>query len=102
MLSDAWNIFLFQQVFSCREVSERIAGSVKPSWQGNEYAVSIVFALITSIVKTIEGIPWSLYSTFVIEERHGFNKQTLSLFFADMVKSVRSHSAQWPEPAGSL
>jgi hypothetical protein len=23
------------------------------------------------------GLPWSLYSTFVIEERHGFNKQTL-------------------------
>ena len=32
--------------------------------------------------------PWSLYRTFVIEQRHGFNKQTLGLFFSDMIKSV--------------
>lgn len=31
-------------------------------------------------------LPFSLYSTFVIEERHGFNKQTLGLFFSDMIK----------------
>ncbi len=36
----------------------------------------------------VMGVPWSLYSTFVIEERHGFNKQTLGLFFSDMIKSV--------------
>lgn len=33
-------------------------------------------------------VPWSLYKTFVIEARHGFNKQTLSLFFSDIAKSV--------------
>ena len=37
----------------------------------------------------VTGLPWSLYSTFVIEERHGFNKQTLGLFISDMIKSVR-------------
>jgi|LauGreDrversion2_2_1035103.scaffolds.fasta_scaffold100331_1 STE24 endopeptidase len=36
----------------------------------------------------VTGLPWSLYSTFVIEQRHGFNKQTLGLFFSDMIKSV--------------
>lgn len=77
----------------CRAVSEGLAGSIRPSWRENEYAVSIVFALMTSVVKTIEGIPWGLYGTFVIEERHGFNKQTLSLFFMDMVKSVRSYAS---------
>lgn len=30
---------------------------------------------------------WSLYSDFVIEERHGFNKKTLKLFVADFIKS---------------
>jgi STE24 endopeptidase len=32
------------------------------------------------------GLPFSLYRVFVIEERHGFNKQTLRLFFVDMLK----------------
>lgn len=37
------------------------------------------------VVQTLVGLPFSLYSTFVVEERHGFNKATLGLFFADKV-----------------
>jgi STE24 endopeptidase len=70
------------------ELSEHLVGSTWPSLQSNEYAVSISFALLTALVKVVEGIPWGLYFTFVIEERHGFNKQTLSLFFIDIFKSV--------------
>jgi len=33
------------------------------------------------------GIPFSLYSTFVVEDRHGFNKMTPGLFFSDFAKS---------------
>jgi len=33
-------------------------------------------------------LPWELYHTFVLEERHGFNKQTLALFFTDKIKSL--------------
>lgn len=36
----------------------------------------------------VSGLPWSLYRTFVIEERHGFNKQTLGLYISDTIKSV--------------
>lgn len=73
-----------------RAMSETITGRIAPGWETNEYVVSIVFALITSVIKSVEAIPWSLYSTFVIEERHGFNKQTLGLFFTDLIKSVRT------------
>ena len=31
-------------------------------------------------------LPLTLYNTFVIEERHGFNKMTLRLFFVDTLK----------------
>lgn len=31
------------------------------------------------------GLPFALYSTFVVEAKHGFNKQTIGLFFADKV-----------------
>ena len=36
---------------------------------------SISFLLLVMIVGDIMGLPWELYQTFVIEERHGFNKQ---------------------------
>ncbi|GJV45283.1 CAAX prenyl protease 1 [Tanacetum coccineum] len=36
----------------------------------------------------ITDLPFSLYSTFVIEERHGFNKQTFWLFIRDMIKGM--------------
>ena len=54
----------------------------------HEIKITILFFLLDSIKDTVLGLPWSLYSTFVIEERHGFNKQTLGLFFMDMLKQV--------------
>jgi len=36
---------------------------------------SLVFTVAAMIFSTVTSLPWSLYSTFVIEERHGFNQQ---------------------------
>jgi len=47
-------------------------------------AVLLSFTLISSLVD----IPASLYSTFVIEEKFGFNKTTLKTFFVDMFKGT--------------
>ncbi|DAZ97391.1 TPA: LOW QUALITY PROTEIN: hypothetical protein N0F65_011275 [Lagenidium giganteum] len=41
-----------------------------------------------AVRETVVGMPFSLYSTFVIEERHGFNNQTLKLFFMDTIKDL--------------
>lgn len=51
------------------------------------FARGVLRSLIL-VEQTIIGLPFSLYSTFVIEERHGFNKQTLGLFMADKVRIV--------------
>lgn len=48
-------------------------------------ARTLVCSFAAADVQTVIGLPFSLYSTFVVEERHGFNKQTLGLFFADKV-----------------
>jgi STE24 endopeptidase len=37
-------------------------------------------------MSAIPSIPLSLYQTFVLEEKHGFNKSTLGLFIADTLK----------------
>lgn len=42
------------------------------------------FALVNMVI----GLPQSLYSTFVIEEKFGFNKTTPKLFIIDMVKGI--------------
>lgn len=39
-----------------------------------------------NIISTILSLPISYYSTFVLEEKFGFNKQTLKLWLSDMFK----------------
>jgi len=62
-----------------------IAGNF--GYGGYETIQTLLFFGIHFVVEDIIGLPFSLYSTFVIEEMHGFNKQTLKLFFVDKVKS---------------
>ena len=40
-------------------------------------------------VQTVIDLPWSLYSTFVLEQRHGFNLTSPTTFVMDMLKTVR-------------
>lgn len=47
-----------------------------------------VFLFQASILSFILHLPWSLYSTFVIEERHGFNKMNLGFYFKDTLKKM--------------
>jgi STE24 endopeptidase len=46
-----------------------------------------LIALVAIALSVIE-LPFSLYRTFRIEERFGFNKMTLKLFLVDLVKSA--------------
>ncbi|XP_048766015.1 CAAX prenyl protease 1 homolog [Ostrea edulis] len=57
---------------------------------GVEYEIlqSLTFILIFLLYSTITSLPWSLYQTFVLEEKHGFNKQTLPFFLKDTVKKL--------------
>jgi len=43
-------------------------------------SVSVVFFLIS--------LPFGLYSTFVIEQKYGFNRMTLKLWLLDLLKSI--------------
>lgn len=46
----------------------------------------MAFIVLGMTYATISSLPWSLYSTFVVEEKHGFNKQTLPFFLKDQAK----------------
>ncbi|MEI8026778.1 MAG: M48 family metallopeptidase [Pseudomonadota bacterium] len=56
-------------------------------WTGS-ISHALVFFAGLSILSSILSIPLSLYSTFVIEEKHGFNRQTLKGFFGDVLKGA--------------
>jgi len=47
-----------------------------------------MFCFLNIVIGMIESIPISFYSDFVIEEKHGFNKKTVKLFFTDLVKQT--------------
>lgn len=49
---------------------------------------SIVFLVIVVVFSNLLTLPVDIYNTFVVEQRHGFNKQTRSLFLADWIKSL--------------
>ncbi|XP_075910599.1 CAAX prenyl protease 1 homolog [Petromyzon marinus] len=53
-----------------------------------EVSRSCLFLLLASLFSAATSLPWSLYGTFVVEERHGFNKQTLAFFLKDQLKKL--------------
>ncbi|GGX44391.1 M48 family metallopeptidase [Undibacterium squillarum] len=58
---------------------------------GMLYQIGLIAAY--SVVSGVIGIPLSLYSQFVVEERFGFNNMSIGLFVADLVKSTLLMSA---------
>ncbi|KAG7350859.1 peptidase family M48-domain containing protein [Nitzschia inconspicua] len=56
--------------------------------QEDEIKITLIFLLLITLVGTVTSLPFELYSTFGIERKHGFNKQTYGLFFSDKVKSL--------------
>jgi STE24 endopeptidase len=54
----------------------------------NKYIHSIIFTIVVVILYIGSNVPTDYYSTFVIEEKHGFNKTTLELFITDRIKKL--------------
>ena len=54
----------------------------------NELLVTVVFSGVLILGVMIANLPVSYYSTFVIEEKFGFNKTTKKLFVADSIKQM--------------
>ena len=54
----------------------------------HEIKISLLFLLLVTLVGTVTSLPFELYSTFQIERKHGFNKQTIGLFVTDKIKNL--------------
>ena len=54
----------------------------------NIYLQLFSIILLTTLVSTVTGLPFSIYSTFVIEEKYGFNRTTKKTFILDEIKGL--------------
>lgn len=54
----------------------------------NEVWWTVVFFAILMLGSSVLNFPFSIYHTFVIEEKFGFNKTTLKTFLLDSVKGI--------------
>lgn len=53
---------------------------------GGEVARGLIFAGLFFLLSSLAGLPFSVYRTFVIEERYGFNRTTPKTFLLDLLK----------------
>tara|TARA_R110000868_G_scaffold259361_11_gene517475 strand:- start:12329 stop:13561 length:1233 start_codon:yes stop_codon:yes gene_type:complete len=58
------------------------------SWGFEELVTGLFFIVILMVAKSIISLPFSLYSTFVIEEKFGFNKTSPKTFVLDLIKGM--------------
>lgn len=58
------------------------------SYLENKLVVSLVFFGGLGFLSVLFSMPFSYYSTFVIEQKFGFNRSTRKTFFLDQLKSI--------------
>ncbi|CAG5027873.1 unnamed protein product [Parnassius apollo] len=53
-----------------------------------EIFISCIFMTYVTLFNFIVNMPFTIYGTFVLEQNHGFNKQTIGFFIKDQLKSL--------------
>lgn len=69
-------------------LAERAARGLAGSLGGGTVAAGLAFFAVLGLLTSLFELPFDLYATFRIEEKHGFNRQTLRGFFLDRLKGV--------------
>ncbi|XP_021181731.3 CAAX prenyl protease 1 homolog [Helicoverpa armigera] len=80
VLYNRWLYVAWQQ-------SEMIVASLNIS-PDREIIVSCAFISYVTLFNFVVNMPFTIYATFVLEDKHGFNKQTIGFFIKDQIKSL--------------
>ncbi len=86
----SWFSFVFLIVFIWIGGFGWLEGIAKSSAGGfgGEVATGLFFFLFLYLGQMLMQLPFDYYQTFVLEEKHGFNKSTLPIFFTDRLKGL--------------
>lgn len=77
-------IFLFFTLGGGLELLNRIS----LSFGNSDMTTGLLFFALLGIVTSLLSLPQTLYFTFVVEEKYGFNKTTVKTFISDMLKGA--------------
>jgi len=58
------------------------------TWHIGFIGGGLIFFAVIAMIANLFGIPFDLYSTFVIEDRYGFNTRTIKLWALDWIKGM--------------
>ena len=67
---------------------ESLAGHMAIALDGGDIVHGLLFFAVLGLASTILSLPFSYYKTFHLEERHGYNRQTLKGFAFDLLKGL--------------
>lgn len=67
---------------------DRMASAVAQRYSFGVYGAGILFCLAVALVFSLASLPTSIYSTFYLEAKFGFNKTTAGLYLLDKLKAV--------------
>ncbi|MCL2144915.1 MAG: M48 family metallopeptidase [Endomicrobia bacterium] len=79
--------FLIAQIVFITKGGFNLADRIAVSFGFGEILTGLIFAGMLLLTLAILKIPFSAYSTFVIEEKFGFNRMTVKTFISDLIKS---------------
>ena len=68
--------------------TEGRARELSAAFGGGPVVAGLAFFAILGLLGALFDLPFSLYDTFVVEEKHGFNRQTVGGFFLDLLKGL--------------
>jgi STE24 endopeptidase len=81
-----WIMFFFG-VFSLMYMTPSVWHYSAGVFPDDEYKCTLCWMFLQGWISKPLEIPFSLYSSFVLEEKHGFNKMTFATWISDLAKS---------------
>lgn len=77
-----------EAIFLLSYLAPRVWRAVKPYAADSELRQTLLFSLAYGLIGMVLDLPASLFSTFVLEAKFGFNRTTLKTFVKDLVKEL--------------
>ena len=85
-------LLVFWLVFDGFELVDGVVRSAVPGDSAESPSLDIwrglLYMAIFGVGEGVLGLPWSIYFTFVLEEKFGFNKTTAKTFVVDLLKGL--------------
>lgn len=81
------SIYKFNVLPKLFNFTGKLVAQYAPQMASGIMSQSIVFMFALQFMGTITSLPLSIYKTFVLEEKFGFNKMTPKLFITDLIKT---------------